>query len=158
MPCSRHTSRTLRSPRNPPSTISSFCLYGWTWDFKLADANATSGCGRDDYGLSRMPGVAAITAVCYGNMQLDGRPVTGWGFTPVHGTIEPEVVAGHPPAGPRQVALGSQTLTALGKTIGDTVQAHAANTTVKYRIVGRRSYNRKLWIAGLFEGAAYLPA
>ena len=72
-----------------------------------------------------------------GNMQLDGRPVTGWGFTSVRGTIEPEVVAGHAPAGPRQVALGSQTLDALGKTIGDTVQAHGANTTLTYRIVGR---------------------
>jgi ABC-type lipoprotein release transport system permease subunit len=118
-------------------------LYGATWDFKLADANASSGCGRNDYGVSRTRGVADVTAVCFGNMQLDGRPVTGWGFTSVRGTINPEIIAGHAPAGPRQVALGSRTLDALGKTIGDTVRArcnhfcHGANTTLTYRIVGR---------------------
>jgi hypothetical protein len=81
--------------------------------------------------------------VCFGNVQLDGRPVTGWGFTSVRGTIEPEVVAGHAPTGPREVALGSTTLDDLGKAIGDTVQArcvhfcHGRNTTLTYRIVGR---------------------
>ena len=130
-------------------------LYGWTWDFKLADANASSGCGRDDYGLSRIPGVAAVTAVCYGNMQVDGRPVTGWGFTPVRGTIEPAVVAGHAPTGPRQVALGSKTLDALAKTIGDTVQAHGANTTVKYRIVGRSVFPAFAGQQALADGAAF---
>jgi ABC-type antimicrobial peptide transport system permease subunit len=137
-------------------------LYGWTWDFKLADANASSGCGRDGYGVSRRPGVAAIAAVCYENMQLDGRPVTGWGFTPVRGSIQPEVVAGHAPAGPRQVALGTQTLDALGKTIGDSVQAHGANTTLTYRIVGRVVFpifggQQALADGAAFTGQGYAP-
>ena len=56
-------------------------LYGWTWDFKLADANASSGCGRDDYGLSRNTGSrGGHRSLSTGNMQVDGRPVTGWGL------------------------------------------------------------------------------
>ena len=118
-------------------------LYGATWDFKLADANAGSGCGRGDYGITRTPGVAALASVCFGNTEIDGRPVTGWGFTQVRGMIEPEIVAGRAPAGPRQIALGSDTLDALGKTVGDTVQARCvhfckgSNKILSYRIVGR---------------------
>jgi len=111
-------------------------LYGWTWDFKIGDSNANE-CGRDDYRLSRQPGILAVAAVCYENMQIDGRPMIGWSFTPVRGTIAPEVVAGRAPAGPREVALGSRTLDALRKKIGDTVHARGPNTAVKYRIVGR---------------------
>jgi len=136
-------------------------LYGWTWDFSLSDSNAGD-CGRADYGLSRKPGVAAVAAVCYGNMELDGHTVAGWSFTPVRGTIKPEVLAGHAPAGPREVALGSKTLDALAKRIGDTVHARGPNTTVTYRIVGRVVFPtlgspQPLADGAVFTGPGYTP-
>jgi ABC-type lipoprotein release transport system permease subunit len=112
-------------------------LYGWTWDFKVPDNTFTTPCDRTDFGLSAVPGVADVATVCYQGMQIDGRPVTGWGFTEVRGTIDPEVVAGRAPRGPAEVALGSVTLDALRKHVGDTVQAAGPKGTHDYRIVGR---------------------
>src|SRR5207249_5115384 len=60
-------------------------LYGWTWDFKAPDNTFTNTCGARDFGLSAVPGVAAVAAVCYQSVQIDGRPTIGWGFTPVRG-------------------------------------------------------------------------
>ena len=95
-------------------------LYGSTWDFQAADTNfnataANDNCGPKDFGLSQVRGVGAVAAACEDDIQLGGRPVTGWAFTPVRGTIDPEIVAGRAPRGPDEVALGSQTLRALGK-------------------------------------------
>jgi ABC-type lipoprotein release transport system permease subunit len=112
-------------------------LYGWTWDFKAPDDSFNTPCGPADFGLAAVPGVTDVAAVCYQDMQIDGRPVTGWGFTDVRGTIDPEVVAGRAPRGPAEIALGSVTLDALHKHVGDTVQAAGPNATHDYRVVGR---------------------
>jgi FtsX-like permease family len=113
-------------------------LYGWTWDFKAPDNTFTTDCGAADYRLSEVPGVAAVTAVCYQlGVQINGRPTTGWGFTPVHGSIDPEIVTGRASSGPSEVALGAATLHALHKKIGDTVQVRGAKATHDYRIVGQ---------------------
>ena len=68
---------------------------------------------------------------------LDGRPTVGWSFTPIRGSIGPEVVAGRAASGPREVALGAATLHALGKRIGDTVRARGPKGTTSYTIVGQ---------------------
>jgi hypothetical protein len=112
-------------------------LYGWTWDFKAPDDSFSTPCNRTDFGLAAVPGVADVAAVCYEDMQINGRPVTGWGFTQVRGSIEPEVVAGRAPQGPGEVALGSVTLHSLGARIGDIVQGSGPEATHDYRIVGR---------------------
>ena len=113
-------------------------IYGWTWDFKAPDDTFTSACGPTDYGLSKVPGVASVAAVCYQTgVPIDGRPTTGWGFTPVQGSIEPEIVAGRAPSGPAEVALGAATLRALGKRIGDRVQARGTKAVNQYLIVGQ---------------------
>jgi len=116
-------------------------LYGWTWDFKAADTNFSNdgkGCNRKDFGLAHEPGVAVVAAVCYDDVPLDGRPVTGWGFTPVHGAIEPEVVAGRAPHNAHEVALGSVTLNAMHKHVGDIVHGRSpSGKSFEYRIVGR---------------------
>jgi len=112
-------------------------LYGWTWDFKAPDDSFTLDCGARDFGLAAVPGVAAVAAVCYENVLIDGRPTIAWGFTPVRGSIEPEVVAGRAPTGPAEVTLGAATLRALDKKIGETVQVRGPTATKQYRIVGQ---------------------
>src|SRR5438552_12055020 len=68
---------------------------------------------------------------------MDGWPTTGWGFTPIRGSIEPEIVTGRAPSGPAEVALGAATLHSLKKQIGDSVQVRGVKTTSDYRIVGQ---------------------
>ena len=111
-------------------------LYGWNWDVKGEVPTDDLCLARETFGLSRTPGVGAIAAVCYVNIQINGHPVTAWGFQPVRGVIDPEVVAGRAPRGPHEVALGSLTLDALGKHIGDTVKATGPKGERTYKIVG----------------------
>ena len=112
-------------------------LFGYTWDFKAPDDTFSVRCNGNDFGVSRLPGIRAVSAVCYDQVAVDGHPTTGWGFTPVRGSIGPEVVEGRAPSGPREVALGASTLQALGKTIGDPVTARGNAGSATYRIVGR---------------------
>lgn len=114
-------------------------LSGWTWDVKAEVPTSPHRVCVDanDHGLSRVPGVEAVSAVCYQNIEVDGHPVTAWGFEPLHGTIVPEVVSGRAPRGPHEIAMGAVTLRAVGKHIGDTVSAHGPNGTREFRIVGR---------------------
>jgi hypothetical protein len=113
-------------------------LYGWTWDFKAPDDTFSTSCGANDYRLAEVPGVAAVAAVCYETgLPIDGRPTSGWGFTPIRGSIQPEIVSGRAPSGRTDVALGAATMRALGKRIGDTVTVRGANETSGYRIVGQ---------------------
>ena len=112
-------------------------LYGWTWDFKAPDNSFAGTCDARDFGLAAVPGVTAVAGVCYEGIEVDGRPTTGWGFTPVRGSIDPEVVSGRAPRTPHEVALGAATLRAIHKRIGDTVQARGTKHSGTYRIVGQ---------------------
>jgi ABC-type antimicrobial peptide transport system permease subunit len=113
-------------------------LYGWTWDFKAPDNTFATSCGANDYGLHSVPGVAAVDAVCYQTgLPIDGRPTTGWAFTPVEGSLAPEIAHGRFPQTPSEVALGAATLHALGKRVGDTVRAGNADATREFRVVGQ---------------------
>jgi hypothetical protein len=116
-------------------------LYGWTADFAVTDQNFGNEpgnyCGRIDYGLTHTAGIAAVASVCTQTVQLNGHPVTGYGFTSLRGTIAPEMANGRAPRTAQEIALGSVTLHALNKHIGDTVQASGPNSSHQYRIVGQ---------------------
>jgi ABC-type antimicrobial peptide transport system permease subunit len=136
-------------------------LYGSTWDFEAADTNFTddpTACNQNDLGLTRVAGVGAVGAVCSNDLELGGRPITGWGFTPIRGTIGPEVVTGRAPRAPDEVALGATTLRALGKSLGDTVQARGPNGPVRYTIVGRAVFPILDQPQALADGAAFTGA
>ena len=131
-------------------------LYGVTWDFATADLTSNTPCGgANDFGLTRQPGIAAVAEVCYDNsIQVDGRTVTGLALTSLRGTIDPDVVAGRAPRGPHEVALGSTTMHALGKTIGDTVEVAGPTAKLDYRIVGRAVFPTLGQGQPLADGAA----
>jgi hypothetical protein len=133
-------------------------LYGWTWDFSAGDAlsNANS-CLRADDGLLNESGVGALASVCTGtdNIQVDGRPTTGWGFTSLRGSIGPDIVAGRAPDGPQEVALGSATLHALNKHVGDTVRAAGPHGHGDYLIVGKAVFPTLGQIQPLADGATF---
>jgi hypothetical protein len=90
--------------------------------------------------------------------------VTGWGLTPVRGDIEPEIVSGRAPRGPREIALGQETLSALHTRIGDSVRVRAPGSDRRYRIVGRAVFPRitgqdlqPLADGAFFSGDAFRP-
>jgi ABC-type lipoprotein release transport system permease subunit len=115
-------------------------LYGWSWDIS-AEVGTDRQCGDTGrYGLTARDGVAAMGFLCstYTGIELDHQHnVTVWGLRSTVGDLEPEIVAGRAPAGPREIALGSVTMDKIGKGIGDTVRARAIDEIVEYRIVGQ---------------------
>jgi len=115
--------------------------YGWTWDLQVEDPAAHPGdarvCSDVDTKLVDERSLEAVAAVCQLDVEVDGRPVTGYGFVPLRGAIDATVVAGRAPANPGEVALGASTLDALNKRIGDDVRVSGGAGTVRYRIVGR---------------------
>jgi ABC-type antimicrobial peptide transport system permease subunit len=113
--------------------------YGWEWTFRAAVTNNSSSaqqCNSSVTSLTKVRGVGAIAAVCYDGIQLGGRPVIGWGFTPVRGSISPGIVAGRAPQAADEVALGALTLRELHKHVGDDVQGRGPHGAAEYRIVG----------------------
>jgi ABC-type antimicrobial peptide transport system permease subunit len=124
--------------------------YGWTWDF-AAIPNDPSVVDA----VVHTQGLAAAAAVLTANVQLDGRPVFAWGFTSLRGTIGPEIVAGRPPNGPDEVALGAASLDELGKSIGDSVQGDGPDGSHTFRIVGRAAFPKIDYPQPLANGAVF---
>jgi predicted lysophospholipase L1 biosynthesis ABC-type transport system permease subunit len=129
-------------------------MYGWTWDFQIEDSQ-TSACNANDHGIAPDHAVAALAAACLQNVEVNGRPITGWGFVPIRGTIGAGTVSGHEPSAPDEVALGSVTLHALHKHVGDVVRVSGSNGPRPYRIVGTVVLPRLGDPQPLADGAAF---
>ncbi len=114
-------------------------LYGWTFDVKteVGTKPGVPCADRDDHGLADAPGVAAISVACVQGVEVDGHPVSAWAIQSLRGAIGPEVVAGRAPRSASEIALGSVTLDATKKRLGDTVRVEAQGGVRRYRIVGR---------------------
>jgi ABC-type lipoprotein release transport system permease subunit len=114
-------------------------LFGWTWDLS-AEVPSRSPCvDADPHGLQRARGVEAVGVACttFNDIAIDGRPVSVMGFRSLRGTVDPAIVEGRAPRGPDEIALGKVTLDAIGKDIGDTVQAKGPDHSRQYTVVGR---------------------
>jgi predicted lysophospholipase L1 biosynthesis ABC-type transport system permease subunit len=115
--------------------------YGWTWDLVGYDESANPPSGRDcgpiETRLTEDPAFAAVAAVCSAGIDVGGRSVTAWGFRQLRGSVQPEIVQGRAPSGLDEVALGADTLAALGRSVGDTVRITAGRGPKEFRIVGQ---------------------
>ncbi len=131
-------------------------LYGSTWDFQAPD-QSTQGNLHSDFGLTHVAGVTDVAAVVYQSVQVNGHPVTGWGFTHLRGTIDPEIIAGRTPATSDEIALGTQTMSALHLHLGDITHVTGGGHEHTYRIVGRAVFPRLGGsdIQPLADGAAF---
>ncbi len=139
--------------------------YGTTWNFQGPD-NSNNGCTtlatcqssfHADFGLQHVAGVTDVAGVTYQPVQVNGRPVTGWGFTPIRGNISPEIVAGRPADTPDEVALGTNTMSALHLHIGTIAHVTGGGHQHAYRVVGRAVFPRLGGsdIQPLADGAAF---
>lgn len=114
-------------------------MYGQRWD-QLYDA--TFG-GISLAGLERAPDVEALAGGYYTFMRIDGRGVSGVGLDGIKGDAVPTVLEGRAPVRPDEIALGTRTLRALGRAIGDTVTAEFEGVERRpMRIVGRAVFPR----------------
>jgi FtsX-like permease family len=95
-------------------------LYGWNWSYAIhspASATVPPLVGKL---LSRDPDVAAWTGYTFANAQFDDLTVPVL-LTQAHAALGPPILSGHALDENNQVVLGSETLAALHKKVGDTV-------------------------------------
>jgi len=114
-------------------------LYGWNWTYELVSA----GLGTTDIPqqpadrlLARDPNVAASADVSFAELNLDGHTEPILGTSP-NATVAPPTLTGHGLDAPDQIVLGTATLTALHKHVGDTVTlSNSITAPTELRIVG----------------------
>jgi hypothetical protein len=142
--------------------VSTPTRYGWTWRIAAADSTFTGSVqdckGVGDGGLSKLAGVGAIAALCADEIQVGSRPVYGWAFTPLRGTIPPAVIAGRAPTATDEIALGPQTMSALRTHIGTSVTVHGAGGASSYHVVGEAIFADARDGTPLADGALFTQA
>jgi ABC-type antimicrobial peptide transport system permease subunit len=141
-------------------------LYGQAWDL-TADAQF-SALPSDALAhfLRTEPGVSAWTVGEHGDFRIDGQAVTAIGLDkrPTD-LLTPTVLEGHAPDTTDQIALGTKTLAALHKHVGDSVDVVKVGLApnapaTKMQIVGRSVFpffgRGSFTPAGLGNGAQVL--
>ncbi len=115
--------------------------YGWTWDLVGYDQPASPPSGRDcgpiTTTLTADRSFSAVASVCSSGVDVGGRPVTAWGFQQLRGSVQPEIVDGRAPHTDGEVALGADTLAALGQHVGGRVRITGEARSANFRIVGQ---------------------
>jgi ABC-type lipoprotein release transport system permease subunit len=120
--------------------VSTPSAYGWTWDTTAGDTTARArgdDCAPITTRLTSSPELAAVASICNSGVEIDGRPLEGWGFRQLSGTIRPKTVKGRPPATRSEVALGAETLSQAHLEVGDRVRITGPDRSRTYRIVGQ---------------------
>ena len=106
--------------------------WGLDADFTADGVDTASDAPLD--GTSRL--VDAASLLHYGFTSIEGEPVHTVAFEPIIGSMEPEVLAGRPPAGVDEIALGSAFFD-RGVHLGSTIPvADVHGLTVELRVVG----------------------
>jgi ABC-type antimicrobial peptide transport system permease subunit len=103
--------------------------YGQNWDqaLNLGFASVPSSYAADF--ASAMPGVTGYALGDIGQLSIGGTQLPAIGVDPVHGDGYLTMLAGQPPANADEIALGAQTMRALGVRIGQTVRTRVVWAT-----------------------------
>lgn len=110
--------------------------YGFPWDRQVYERIGLNACSGPDTTLTRVRGVGDVAILCRIDVEVEGRSVAAFGLTSVRGDIGPTIVAGRAPRSRHEVALGAETLDAIGREIGDRVDVRGQEGTRRARIVG----------------------
>jgi FtsX-like permease family len=112
--------------------------YGWNWTL-LMDTEGGYGSwpiSQMDKLVNGQPGVTAWSTFAFTQVSIDNQDVPVLGLSRHLGSLQPPITSGHPISGPLQIELGTATLRALGKHVGDTVTAGTGRYRRTLTIVG----------------------
>jgi hypothetical protein len=114
--------------------------YGWAFDFQVTVGDLRT---DDEAAEAAVPLVAddrfaGVTLARLDSIVVEGRRTAAFGLRPLRGDPAFTVVAGRLPATDGEVAMGATSLDALGKGIGDVVEAEGDDgSAVPLTVVGR---------------------
>jgi hypothetical protein len=112
--------------------------YGWNWTL-LMDTDGGYGSwppAQMEKLVGGQPGVIGWSTFAFTQVSLDNTEVPVLGLTRYQGSVQPPTTSGHPLSEPGQIELGTVTLRALGKRVGDMVTAGTGRFRRTLRIVG----------------------
>ena len=117
--------------------VSSPKLYGWDWDLSFDGFDIVDPPSPEQ--LAADPDLVAVASGARGAASIGGRLVPALGVSSERGSVAVRVTKGRPPAAPDEVALGARDLDALGRSVGDAIEARTSDgrRRLRYRIVGR---------------------
>ena len=81
--------------------------------------------------------VSAFGLLYPGQLRVEGQPMTAIAIEPSERPVTPTMLAGRPPAGPDEVALGATTMDDLDVEIGDEVTVTRGDRSGELTVVGR---------------------
>jgi len=112
--------------------------YGWNWTLLMYTQGGYGSWppSQMEHLVNGQPGVTAWSTFAFAQIPIDGQNVPVLGLTRYLGSAEPPTTSGHPISGPGQIELGTVTLRALGKQVGNTVTAGTGRTRRTLTIVG----------------------
>jgi hypothetical protein len=113
---------------------------GWNFDVLVGNPNTQSDQQADGVPLlaqNPLVGGFSSIAMSLNGLTIDDHQVGVVGVDAVRGGLYPPILAGRPPAAPDEIMLATGTLTALHRSIGDTVSVTAGTHQASLRIVGR---------------------
>jgi hypothetical protein len=113
--------------------------YGWTWDVSVGNFASVSEARRAARTLDATRGVDGYLGAVTGELLLDGRRVQVVAIERGKGSVALGVLEGREPIRAGEITLGTNTLRALGKHVGDTVAmaVDAGQPSRRLRVVGR---------------------
>ena len=128
--------------------------WGWVWTTKpdaFGDGDPMAAAAAD-------PDVVSAGLLSTVTVVIDGQDTQGLALAAHKGDLAFTLVRGRLPSSAAEVALGSQTLTISGSTIGDSVDALAADgaTVLQLQVVGT-AVLPQTELATLDEGAVFTP-
>jgi hypothetical protein len=103
--------------------VSSPGQYGQNWDQQLSLGFVAVPASYAAQFAAATPDVTGYAVGDIGQLDIGGTRVAAVGVNPVHGDDYLTMLAGRPPANAGEIALGAQTMRALGVRIGQTVRA-----------------------------------
>jgi ABC-type antimicrobial peptide transport system permease subunit len=103
--------------------VSSPTQYGQNWDQQLSLGFAAIPPSLAAQFAATTPDVTGYALGDIGQLNIGGTRVAAVGMDPVHGDGYLTMLAGRPPANAGEIALGAQTMRALGARIGQLVRA-----------------------------------
>jgi hypothetical protein len=111
--------------------------YGQNWndEFDLEFGAVSAALGAKL--LSKDPAVREYAAGNYGELTVDGSIVAAFGLDSVRGGGYLTLLAGRPPAGPNEIALGAQTMRAIHRGLGQTVHVAVDRVSTPGPVVER---------------------
>ena len=112
-------------------------LYGWNWDAVVGSPFDNDVTDRVVPALSASPAVGEFSSVNFAELQMQGVRTRAFGFDTVRGGVLPPVIEGREPRAPDEIVIGTKSLRATGRSVGQVVNVEAGDRAVPLTIVGR---------------------